>query len=115
MKYPAGLVFVEMKQSVRCFHLGIRDGTRLRTACGMLMSSSSEQPLQEGPVPFEGLACCGGCLNSSSKFSRAHFGGAPLGFKKKSRSVASRPDDEMMSLFSENKNADTPRRPGHLF
>lgn len=116
MQVPSGLIFLEMKQTHRCFHLAVRHGQQLRTSCGMIMSASSEKPVQESSLPLEGLECCSGCSAKASAFSKNHFNGRPLGFKKKTKSaVASRPDDEMMSLFSGNRNSDQPPPPGCLF
>jgi hypothetical protein len=93
---PDQLIFVAWKfldwrtdqQIFTDFHLAQhRDGIT-RTACGMLIKQSQEQPAYFDVLEPKHLKTCSVCSSRAAEFSKKHFKGRKLMFKRSATKVS---------------------------
>lgn len=111
--HPSDLVFVMWEQDgkINQFHLAhYPDSGRIRTSCGMLVSSE-HPPTHATTEKPAGTPCCSSCEGRSRAFSLKYFGGRtlPVGSKRMSSKQKPVADGMTASLHVEK------RKPGELF
>lgn len=70
------------------FHLAQRHDGATLTACGMIVRSSQEQPVYLDVTEPKHLKVCSVCSSRAAQFSKKHFGGRKLVFKRSTAKVS---------------------------
>ena len=64
------------------YHLARYQGGVITTSCGMVIFSTSAQPSYANLIEPEFVKICSVCSSRAAEFSKKHFGGVKLKFKK---------------------------------
>ena len=95
------------------YHLAELSNETIRTSCGMVIVSSSQQPSYIDVTEPQQLKICSVCSSRAADFSKKHFGGRKLQFKRSAVKLAKGKTHESNEEMYHQEN--TERKPGELF